>query len=185
MEFEGITTRTGDQGDSGKYSGERLPKDDLIFELTGTADELNSWLGLIRAHLSHGLEVGYIDPVNCERQIIDIQKDLFRLGAEMATTRGTELYQTLALLTQQDVDRLETWEVELMRYFQLPQDFILPGESKMSGRIDIARSVCRRLERLYVRFSRQQPQEWNPHALRYLNRLSDYLFSLGRFYEQK
>lgn len=185
MDFEGITTRTGDQGDTGKYSGERLPKDDLIFDITGGVDELNSWLGLLRAHISHGLEVGYIDPVNCEHQLVEIQKDLFRIGAETATSRASELYTSLHLMEYQDTDRLESWQSQLMKFFRLPQDFIIPGSTKMGARIDIARTVARRLERSYVHFLRSQPEEANPAALRYLNRLSDYLFSLARFYEQK
>ncbi len=184
-EFEGITTKTGDQGESAMYSGERLDKDDLLFELVGTSDELNSWLGLIRAHICHGLDVGYTDSVDCEHQLLSIQKDLFRLGAEIATSPDSALFSTLQPLHQPDLEKIEEFQLTLMRYFKLPQEFIIPGGHKLSARIDIARNIARRLERLYVRYKRERAQVFNPHALRYINRLSDLLFSMARYYEQK
>ena len=187
MDFDAVTTRTGDQGESGLYSGERLPKDDELFEVLGTIDELSSWLGLIKASLRHGLESGYQDRFPVPDHIEAIQRDLYRIGAEAATTQGSELYATLSLVGPDDVARLEDWERGLIRSIPLPGDFIVPGATRLGATIDIARTVCRRLERRLVALARRErggPCPVSGAVLRYVNRLSDYLFVVARHYEK-
>jgi cob(I)alamin adenosyltransferase len=186
VDFDAVTTRTGDQGESGLYSGERLPKDDELFEVLGTMDELSSWLGLIKASLRHGLESGYQDRFAVPDQLETIQNDLYRFAAEAATSKQSPLYATLNPLAPADLERLESWERAVMKTIPLPKGFIVPGVTRLGATIDIARTVCRRLERRMVAWSRSGPAGGpaSSVALRYVNRLSDYLFVLARAYEK-
>jgi cob(I)alamin adenosyltransferase len=186
VNFEAVTTGTGDQGESGLYSGERLPKDDQLFEVLGTLDELNSWLGLIKASLRHGLQSGYQDGFPVPDHIEAIQHDLYRIAAEAATSRESPLYATLSPVGPQDLARLEGWERAVMKSIPLPSGFVVPGVTRLGATIDIARTVCRRLERGFVAWKRRVASEGLATcvALRYLNRLSDYLFVIARRYEK-
>jgi cob(I)alamin adenosyltransferase len=186
VEFDAVTTGTGDQGESGLYSGERLAKDDELFEVLGTLDELSSWLGLVKASLRHGLESGYQDSFAVPDHIEKIQNDLYRIGAEAATSRRSPLFATLDPVGPEDLARLEGWEKAVMKSIPLPNDFIVPGITRLGAAIDIARTVCRRLERRFVAWARRAAPG-DPVvsvALRYLNRLSDYLFVAARHYER-
>ena len=187
MEFDSVTTGTGDRGESGTYTGERLPKDDLLFELLGSLDELNSWLGLIKAAVRHGLEVGFQDKYSTDEELEAVQRCLHRISAEAATAPGSELYATLPLMSEAELDRLEQSEQAHMASVPMPNDFILPGGTRLGATIDIARTVCRRAERCFVRWLRAGGREGRTAveiSLRYLNRLSDFLFVLARAYEQ-
>ncbi len=184
MDFDAVTTGTGDGGESGLYSGERLPKDDELFEVLGTIDELTSWLGLIKASLRHGLESGYQDRFPIPDQIEAIQHDLYRIAAEAATSQGSPLHATLSLVGADDLARLEGWERAVIKSIPLPRGFVVPGVTRLGATLDIARTVCRRLERRFVALARRAPAAASRPALRYLNRLSDYLFVVARHYEK-
>lgn len=184
MDFDAVTTGTGDQGESGLYSGERLPKDDALFEVLGTIDELDSWLGLVKASLRRGLESGCSDRFPIPDQIEAIQRDLTRIAAEAATSRQSPLHATLDRVGSADVERLEGWEQAVVKSIPPPAGFVVPGATRLGATIDIARTVCRRLERRFVAHARRTGGEGSSPALSYLNRLSDYLFVVARQYER-
>jgi len=157
-----IYTRTGDKGTTGLGDGSRVDKDDLRVETYGTVDELNSLVGLVLA--------GEIDQAirDC---LTRTQHELFDLGGELCMPGYT-------LVPESCVEQLET---DLDRFNEdLPplKDFILPGGSEAAARCHLARTVCRRAERLMVSLSKVE--EINEVSLRYLNRLSDLLFVLAR-----
>ena len=180
MDFDAVTTRAGDSGRSGAYSGEQLAKDDPLFEFLGTLDELNSWLGLIKAAVRHGLEVGFQDALSSDRHIDAVQRNLHRIAAQTATSPQSELYKALDPLTAADLSALEGQEKALISATKIDEDFIVPGGTRLGATIDIARTVCRRAERRYVTWLQGRDL---PIPLKYLNRLSDYLFVLARTYE--
>jgi cob(I)alamin adenosyltransferase len=159
-----VTTKTGDQGTSGLANGKRLSKDDLVFEVLGTIDELSSWLGLV---------VVKLDEKNLQyrQNLFEIQKTLFRSGAEVAGSVKTKL-------TTEDLYRLEKLEsmLEVKLGDRKTTGFILPGGSESAALLDIARTVCRRSERCLVRLGHKQ--KLSPLLYQYLNRLSDYLYLL-------
>jgi cob(I)alamin adenosyltransferase len=186
VDFDAVTTRTGDQGESGLYSGERLPKDDELFEVMGTMDELNSWLGLVKASIRHGLESGYVDRFPVADQVETAQRNLYRIAAEIATSRESALYATLDRVSDRDLAELEEKEKAILKTIKLPAGFVTPGVTRLGASIDVARTVCRRLERRFVAYLRKTaPADLSASvSLRYLNRLSDYLFVLARHYER-
>lgn len=157
-----IYTRTGDKGTTGLGDGSRVDKDDLRVETFGTVDELNSMVGLI---LASELD----DSVRA--CLTRTQHELFDLGGELCMPGYT-------LVPEACVDQLET---DLDRFNEdLPplKDFILPGGSESAARCHLARTVCRRAERLMV--SLAKVEDINEISLRYLNRLSDLLFVIAR-----
>jgi cob(I)alamin adenosyltransferase len=157
-----IYTRTGDKGTTGLGDGSRVDKDDLRVETFGTVDELNSMVGLILAsEIDDSVRV-------C---LTRTQHELFDLGGELCMPGYT-------LVPEVCVDQLET---DLDRFNEdLPplKDFILPGGSESAARCHLARTVCRRAERLMV--SLAKVEDINEISLRYLNRLSDLLFVIAR-----
>ncbi len=157
-----IYTRTGDQGQTGLGDGSRVDKDDLRVEVFGTVDELNSLLGLLLA--------AEMAPT-VRTCLTRAQHELFDLGGELCMPGYT-------LIPGEYVDRLEQ---DLDRFNEdLPplKDFVLPGGSESAARCHLARTVCRRAERLLV--SLAKTEDINEASLRYLNRLSDLLFVLTR-----
>lgn len=163
-----ISTKTGDKGTSGLANGERLAKSDPLFEVIGTVDELNAWLGLVNVGLSQEPEK--------QAFIIKIQENLFHIGAELARSPKTEL-------SIYDLRQLELSAQKLEYILQLPSKFIQTVGSQQAGVIDVARTVCRRCERLAVAYNEATPI--SPLILQYLNRLSDYLYLLRRFIDHK
>ncbi|GGY34428.1 ATP--cobalamin adenosyltransferase [Bacterioplanes sanyensis] len=158
-----ISTKTGDQGETGLGDGSRVSKSSLRIQAIGDVDELNSWIGLLRTELT--LED------SLQALLDQVQHDLFDLGGELAVPGFNALSETL-------IADLEA-ELELLNR-ELPplKDFILPGGSKAAAQCHMARAVCRRAERALVAL--QQQDEANPLALQYLNRLSDLLFVAAR-----
>ncbi len=155
-----IVTRTGDDGTTGVIGG-RVPKTAAIIHLLGEVDEVNAWMGLIRA--SDAL------PEDRRELLYDIQRCLFDLGSSVAGAKGDPSVEPSAL-----VARLES-TIEAMEG-ELPQlrSFILPGGSRSAAEIHVARSVCRRLER------RLAESDFEPEWLMFVNRLSDWLFCVAR-----
>jgi len=157
-----IYTRTGDKGTTGLGDGSRVDKDNLRVETFGTVDELNSLVGLILASDIH-------DPVRtC---LTRTQHELFDLGGELCMPGYTLVPEACVDQLESDLDHFNA---------DLPplKDFILPGGSESAARCHLARTVCRRAERLMVSLARVE--DINEVSLRYLNRLSDLLFVVAR-----
>jgi cob(I)alamin adenosyltransferase len=167
-----IYTRTGDQGTTALANGERRPKHDLRIAAYGTVDETNAVLGLARLHTT-GHEV---DPM-----LGRIQNDLFDLGADLATPEsGRPLPYEPLRITEAQVDRLER-EIDALNAHLSPlRSFVLPGGSPAAAALHLARTVCRRAERLVVELAAQPQETVSPAAVKYLNRLSDFLFVASR-----
>ena len=169
-----IYTRTGDDGSSGLSTGERRPKDDPRFEAIGTVDETNAAIGVARLHISE-----YPD---LDLMLGAIQNDLFDLGADLATPEAAEppAFEPLRILAVQ-VERLEK-EIDYLNRGLAPlTTFVLPGGSAAAAHLHMARTICRRAERATVMLTRVEGEVVNPEAVRYLNRLSDFLFVASRW----
>jgi cob(I)alamin adenosyltransferase len=168
-----IYTRTGDDGTTGLVDGSRTPKDAPRMAAIGDVDELNTTLGSVALHLDG----------EALARVRMIQNDLFDLGADLATPASSEDEdftpgEMTLRIVQPQVDRLEA-ELDAMNADLLPlTSFILPGGSPAGAALHVARATCRRAERTVVSAARDV--RLNPEALKYLNRLSDYLFVMGR-----
>ncbi|PWE55015.1 cob(I)yrinic acid a,c-diamide adenosyltransferase [Metarhizobium album] len=173
-----IYTKTGDDGTTGLVSGPRRRKDDLRIEAYGTVDETNSWLGMARLHTTGDGEF--------DAMLERIQNDLFDLGADLATPdTGKPLdYEPLRIVEAQ-VERLEAEIDRLNADLQPLKSFILPGGSPAAAALHMARTVSRRAERIMVALSRSDGETVSPVALKYINRLSDFLFVAARHHNDK
>lgn len=164
-----IYTRTGDSGETALLGGTRVSKADPRVAAYGDVDELNAWLGFVRA--------GSIDSalaVMLER----LQRDLFAIGARLADPRGTVANRVeKAAVTEDDAKRLEQWIDELETELPPLRRFILAGGSAAGASLHVARTISRRVERSVVGLGREQVER---DILVYLNRLSDLLFVMAR-----
>ncbi|UII23053.1 cob(I)yrinic acid a,c-diamide adenosyltransferase [Fulvivirga ligni] len=163
-----IYTKTGDKGSTALFGGQRVSKANLRIDTYGTVDELNSYIGLVRDQ-----------EVNESRKdfLIEIQDRLFTLGSILATEPGNTKVKTPPL-TDQDIEALEK-EIDKMDEALPPmRSFVLPGGHQSVSFCHVTRCVCRRAERLTVALA--DLEEVQPNVIQYLNRLSDYLFVLGR-----
>ena len=166
-----IYTRTGDDGTTGLIGGTRVQKDDLRLEAYGTVDELNSWIGLIRSQP---------EAVNEKLVLITIQEKLFVIGGRLATdTTKIDLSNKLTCCAE-EVMALENEIDAILDTLSQQYNFILPGGDNIVSYCHLARTICRRAERRVYGLSKVV--EISPEFLRYLNRLSDYLFVLSRKY---
>jgi cob(I)alamin adenosyltransferase len=167
-----IYTRTGDKGRTALANGERRPKHDLRIEAYGTVDETNAAIGLARLHTS-GSELDAV--------LARIQNDLFDLGADLATpAEEAPRHEPLRVVDAQ-VDRLER-EIDAMNEGLSPlRSFVLPGGTPAAAYLHLARTICRRAERLVVALSEKPDEVVSAAAVKYLNRLSDLLFVASRF----
>lgn len=170
-----IYTKTGDTGRTSLIGGTKVPKNDLRIETYGTVDELNSWLGLVSDQLNDD---------DVKRFLKEIQDRLFTIGSTLATDAEKESKMKLPDLHDEDVSALEK-QIDAMTE-QLPpmKHFILPGGHVAVSSIHVARCVCRRAERLAVALKEHQIFVADL-VIRYLNRLSDYLFTLARYTAQQ
>lgn len=166
-----IYTRTGDEGDTSLFGGTRVRKADPRVDAYGEVDELNAWLGLARVRLDPADGLPIVDDA-----LVQIQRDLFALGATLADPRNRIDRVAKATLTDEDVTRLEHLIDELEAGLPPLRRFILPGGATAGATLHVARTVCRRAERRMV--SLQPPVD--ALALRYVNRLSDLLFVMAR-----
>jgi len=167
-----IYTRTGDKGTTALADGQRRSKADLRVETYGTVDETNACVGLARLHTE-----GEVDAM-----LSRIQNELFDLGADLATpeTEKPLPYEPLRILDAQ-VERLER-EIDRLNEALSPlRSFVLPGGSPAAAALHLARTVCRRAERLVVALAEKPGEAVSPAAIKYLNRLSDFLFVASRF----
>lgn len=168
-----IYTRTGDDGSTGLVDGSRLSKDSARVSAYGDVDETNSVIGLVRLHLTHqGLDAS----------LARIQNELFDLGADLATPLPAEgdadSEYALRIIASQ-VTQLEHDLDALNADMSALTSFILPGGSAPAAYLHQARTVARRAERMMVTLTDDAPV--NPHALAYINRLSDFLFVAARW----
>jgi len=170
-----IYTRTGDGGTTSLGNGEVLPKFNLRIEAYGTVDEANSMIGLARQATSKS------EPL-VDAMLHRIQNDLFDLGADLCTPdRGEKLEFEPLRIIQAQVDRLEAEIDELNSSLEPLRSFVLPGGSEASASLHVARTVARRAERLIVELSLTEGESVGGPALKYINRLSDFLFVAARY----
>jgi cob(I)alamin adenosyltransferase len=172
-----IYTRTGDKGTTALAAGGRRPKYDLRIEAYGTVDETNACIGLVRLHTS-GQEI--------DAMLGRIQNDLFDLGADLATLETDKPlpYQPLRI-TQGQVDRLEQEIDRLNAELSVLRSFVLPGGTPAAAALHLARTVCRRAERHVVELMERPDEKVSPESVKYLNRLSDFLFVASRYVNDK
>lgn len=168
-----IYTKTGDAGETGLFGGGRVPKDDPRVAAYGDVDELNAALGLALA----------LEPRTFGRELLEtVQRDLFTIGAELATPDAAKLAKVLRG-PPIGIEHVAALETAIDRYeTQVPQlkQFILPGGVPKAAALHVARTVCRRAERAVVGLHRAQRTGGLSSIVPYLNRLSDLLFVLAR-----
>jgi cob(I)alamin adenosyltransferase len=163
-----IYTKTGDDGTTGLIGGDRVRKCDARLECFGTVDELNAHLGL----------AAVVAPADIAKVISEVQNDLFVLGSHLATASESRHAAALPALDESLITRLEM-QIDAADAILPPlKQFILPGGCETAARLHVARTVCRRAERLLVDFSLDRPVPST--ILTYLNRLSDWLFVHAR-----
>jgi cob(I)alamin adenosyltransferase len=173
-----IYTRTGDDGTTALGSGRRVAKYDLRVEAYGTLDEANATIGLAR------LRTKGSDP-GLDAMLARIQHDLFDLGADVCFPAETKDARGRLAVTDTQVERLEAEIDALNRELEPLRSFVLPGGSEASSFLHLARTVSRRAERLMVELAAREGEPVGPEALRYINRLSDFLFVAARFANDK
>jgi cob(I)alamin adenosyltransferase len=167
-----IVTRHGDGGETSLLYGGRVPKDDLHTEAYGALDEAISALGLARALCTDG---------DRAQRILELQREMFTAGAELATAAADrpKLEKHFPTVTAAMVEALDTEVASLEMRVPLPKGFVVPGGDAVAAALDLGRSVVRRAERRAVALHRAGGLA-NPEVLRYLNRCSDLLFMLAR-----
>lgn len=167
-----IYTRTGDEGETGLFGGPRVRKDAERVEAYGAVDELNAVLGAA---------VAAIDDSDMRAMLLDVQSTLFDLGGELATPAVRERAEAGQLAPQvpvEAIEQLERWIDTLEEELEPLTQFILPGGAPAAASLHHARTVCRRAERRAVTLAASE--EVSGEAMRYLNRLSDFLFVAAR-----
>ena len=168
-----IYTKTGDQGKTALISGERLPKNSLVFEVLGTLDEFNASLGLVVLKFA-----GVSSLVNNTKLftaqkdlLLALQNELFKLGAEIAASPKVKLNDQFVERLEKEIDLLQNDLGTNWHY-----KFVLPGGSEISAFLDLSRTICRRLERRIVTLDNER--DVREAVLQFINRTSDYLYTL-------
>ena len=170
-----IYTKTGDRGETALYGGTRVSKASARVESYGTIDELNSFIGFAKTEINNEKVLD---------QLRKIQFDLFTLGSESATptdklTLANGKSRLTLMISETEIEELEQWMDEFESELEPLQYFILPGGGKSATSLHICRTVCRRAERSLVFLN--ETEEVRSELIKYLNRLSDYLFVLARY----
>ncbi len=168
-----IYTKTGDKGKTSLYDGTRVDKDSTRVEAYGTIDELNSALAVAK---------NYVEDKDIFRVIEHIQRKLFNVAGELATTNGSNFPERV---TEEDITYLENIIDDYIDKMGADQDFqfILPGSGKSSAHLHLARTICRRAERRILKLT--EDADVSLTVMKYVNRLSDVIYSLGRYSEVK
>ena len=174
MSFK-IYTKTGDKGETSLYGGTRVSKAAARVESYGTLDELNAFIGLAKAEISDEKVLN---------QLQKIQFDLFTVGSEAATPTDKLILangkrRLDLMISEKEISELELWMDDLDAELEPLQFFILPSGGKAAASVHVCRTVCRRAERAMVYLN--ETEEVRPELIKYLNRLSDYLFILARY----
>jgi cob(I)alamin adenosyltransferase len=172
-----VYTRQGDTGETALAGGQRVPKDGARIEAYGTVDELNSFLGAVRATVAE-LAPGESRLAPLAGILLRVQHELFNLGSILATL-PEDVHPKQARVTDAEVVQLEAEMDEMNRDLPPLRSFVLPGGSRLNAELHICRTICRRAERACVALGRQEAIP--PETVRYLNRLSDALFVWSRW----
>lgn len=182
LDFDMVTTRTGDNGKSALFSGEVYFKDDVVFEALGELDHLNSLLGEVKARLDGSGQK------QSQKFIDSVQTDILALSALIATNPATpdgeRLYDDLRQFDNKDTERLEKMQKRLFKTVEIQPVFVNPGENEIASSLDIARSQARKAERRIVQVIREKVRPDLHDVQRYVNRLSDVLFTMARMFAQ-
>ena len=170
-----IYTKTGDKGETSLYGGTRVSKAAARVESCGTLDELNAFIGLAKAEISDEKVLS---------QLQKIQFDLFTVGSEAATPTDKMLLangknRLDLMISEKEITELELWMDDFDAELEPLKFFILPSGGKAAATLHVCRTVCRRAERAMVFLN--ETEEVRPELIKYLNRLSDYLFILARY----
>lgn len=176
MRITRVYTRVGDQGTTRLVGGSEVGKDDPRIEAYGTVDELNAVLGIVRLHNN---ERSHDAAAHIEKQLKLIQNELFNVGSDLATPAASR-WEGMHRVGETEVLRLESWIDEMNDELEPLREFIIPGGGPVGAHLHLARTVCRRGERR-VRTLVERDPEVGMGCITYLNRLSDYLFVLGRW----
>ena len=165
-----IYTKTGDDGTTGLFGGQRVPKSSIRVDAYGTIDELNAYFGLILTKK--------LDP-DLQNALIKLNNLMFIAGADVATPLGTKTSYKIDRISADDVLWLEE-NIDLFTS-KMPElkDFILGGGTEQAALLHVARTVCRRVERLLVRLS--EDEDLGFYIIKFFNRLSDFLFTAARY----
>lgn len=166
-----IYTKTGDKGETSLYDGTRIGKDSLRVESYGTVDELNSSIGFA----SH-----FVYDADVKKKLFSIQKKLFFVAGELATKEeGKFNYK----IKEEHILSLEGWIDEYLEKIDKVDAFIVPGSSQASSALHLSRTVCRRAERRILALAREE--EVSPVLIKFINRLSDTLYTFARYLESE
>ncbi|WP_432408591.1 cob(I)yrinic acid a,c-diamide adenosyltransferase [Wukongibacter sp. M2B1] len=168
-----IYTKTGDKGQTSLYDNTRVYKDSIRVESYGTIDELNSYLGFSK---------NFIDDNDINEIILKLQRELFDVAGELATKDRSKFPEKI---NENHITELESIIDNYLSKMNKEQQFkfIIPGSNKGSGSLHIARTICRRAERRIITLSRDE--EVSPLLVKYVNRLSDVIYTLARYLETK
>lgn len=170
-----IYTKTGDAGTTALGTGERVPKTSLRIAAYGTVDETNSTIGMARVHLGEA-------EASVDAMLFRIQNDLFDLGADLCVPdRGEKLPYEPLRMSDSQVTRLEAEIDEMNAELQPLRSFILPGGKPAAAALHVSRTVSRRAERLMVELAAEPNEPVSAAGLKYINRLSDFLFVAARY----
>jgi cob(I)alamin adenosyltransferase len=164
-----IYTKTGDKGQTSLFGGKRVEKNNLRIEAYGTIDELNSIIGVV---LAEGIDE------KGEKILTILQNELFILGGELATPDDVEV-KTVVKISDADIEFIENSIDDLEKDLEPLKYFILPGGNKAASLLHLARTVCRRAERIIISVSKDE--KISSKVIIFVNRLSDFLFVLARY----
>lgn len=167
-----IYTKTGDKGTTALFGGSRVDKDSLKVEAYGTVDELIS---------SIGFAYSKIQLTEQREELRNIQKKLFNLGAELASDENGIKYLK-EIVTKEDIEYLEKLTDKYMEITGPLREFVIPGKNEISASLHIVRTVCRRAERRIITLKREE--SLREEVSKYINRLSDTLFAIARYFEE-
>jgi cob(I)alamin adenosyltransferase len=167
-----LYTGKGDDGTTGLFFGGRVPKDDARPEAYGTVDEAQAAIGLARAAVERGNEL--------DELLVGVERDLYILMAELATAPQNhhKLVAGQTAITDEMVERLGALTDDIGGRFEFPTEFVVPGQTELAARLDVARTVVRRAERRTVGIAGD-----TSHVVPYLNRLSSLLWTVARWVE--
>jgi cob(I)alamin adenosyltransferase len=184
-----VATGRGDDGSTGLlFGGDRVRKDDLRTEAYGTVDEAVAALGLARAELGMKAQYGVLPPHvgGLGELLLRFQRELFAVGAELATNPDARDKQQdgVTRVSREMVDGLDEVLRETEAAIELPKEFVVPGETRLSAALELARTTVRRAERRTVTLAAADEAIARGHVLAYLNRLADLLWILARVAEQ-
>lgn len=166
-----IYTKTGDKGSTSLFDNKRVSKDDIRVESYGTIDELGSFMGLAK---------NYVEDEEMYKTIQNIQNKLFTVATNLATEDSTKVKYHMV---EKDIEDLEEIIDYYMGRLENPIGFIVPGSGKKSAHLHVARTICRRAERRIITLSKYA--EVDPLVIKYVNRLSDALYAMARYSEEK